>query len=50
MLVTRETKIIEANDRAVATYGYSHDELLGMTVRDIRAPETITDIPRQMQR
>ncbi len=31
--------IIEANERAIETYGYSIDELVSMNVKDIRAPE-----------
>lgn len=34
-------KIIEANERAVETYGYSNDELGLLHVKDIRAPEAI---------
>ena len=39
-----ETKrIVDANDAAVAQYGYSREELLGLTIWDIRPPE---EIPR----
>lgn len=34
-------KIIEANERAVETYGYSNDELTLLYVKDIRAPEAL---------
>ena len=44
-----EGNIVEANDRAIASYGYSRNELLRMSVRDIRAPETHHKIPGEMQ-
>src|SRR6185369_17623950 len=31
-------RIVEGNDRAVAVYGFTRDELQGMTVRDLRHP------------
>jgi PAS domain S-box-containing protein len=40
----RETlRFLEANHAAVAHYGYTHEEFLGMTLADIRPPE---DVPR----
>jgi len=33
-------KIFEVNERAVFTYGYSREEMLGMRLRDLRVPET----------
>jgi two-component system cell cycle sensor histidine kinase/response regulator CckA len=40
----RETlRFLEANHAAVAHYGYTHEEFLGMTIADIRPPE---DVPR----
>lgn len=32
--------IIEANTAAVTAYGYDHDMLLGLTINDLRAPES----------
>ena len=40
-------RILEANDRAVTTYGYSRDELLGMTVSELRHPSSKSDFARQ---
>jgi PAS domain S-box-containing protein len=40
LLVDREEKIIDFNEKAVSTYGYSSDELLQMNLRDLHAPET----------
>jgi PAS domain S-box-containing protein len=34
-----DLRILEANAAAVATYGYSRDELLALTLRDLRVPE-----------
>jgi PAS domain S-box-containing protein len=33
-------RILEVNDAAVRTYGYSHDEMRELTIADVRAPET----------
>ncbi len=33
-------KILHANQAAVLAYGYSHHELLGLHIHDLRAPET----------
>ncbi len=33
-------QILEANTAAVQTYGYSYSELIGMTIKDLRAPDT----------
>ena len=33
-------RFLEVNQAAVAHYGYTHDEFLGMTLADIRPPET----------
>lgn len=41
-------KILEANNTAVKTYQYSHDELLTKTIFDLRAPETHNQIILQM--
>jgi len=37
-------RIVEANDRAVSAYGYTREELLGLTVGDLRAPESPLDL------
>jgi diguanylate cyclase (GGDEF)-like protein/PAS domain S-box-containing protein len=34
-------RFLEVNDAAVASYGYSRDEFLAMTIRDIRPPEEV---------
>lgn len=39
IIEAESNNFIEANERAVETYGYSIDELTSMNVKDIRAPE-----------
>ena len=41
-------RILDANAAAVNTYGYDHKELLGLTVRELRAPETMGLTAAQM--
>lgn len=40
-------RILEANDRALTAYGYSREELLRMTIRDLRHPSSESDFERQ---
>lgn len=42
--------ILDANTAALRTYGYSRDELLAMSVVDLRTPETVSHIREQMDR
>jgi len=49
LLIDPDYAIVEANDRAVAAYGYTRDELLGLTVRDLCPAETKDDIALQMK-
>ena len=37
---------LEVNNAAIAKYGYSRDEFLSMTIKDIRPPE---DVPRLLE-
>lgn len=39
LLVDEQGGIVEANERAVATYGYSRDELVHKNMRELRIPE-----------
>jgi PAS domain S-box-containing protein len=41
-------RIVEANDAAVAAYGYSRTELLRLTIADLRDPATVAEIAGQM--
>jgi PAS domain S-box-containing protein len=42
----RTLAFLEVNTAAVCKYGYSREEFLGMTIRDIRPPE---DVPRLLE-
>ncbi len=42
--------IVAANQAAVAMYGYSHDELLALNIRDIDAPEDAASASDRIQR
>ncbi len=41
-------KIIEANKKATEAYGYSHEELIGLNIRDIRTPLAAEQIEKQL--
>ena len=49
LLMGRDGRIIEANEAAINAYGYTHDELLSMNIFDLREPETLEKISKQMQ-
>ncbi|MDB5222840.1 MAG: domain S-box protein [Chitinophagaceae bacterium] len=42
-------KILDVNEAAIASYGYSRDEFLNMTVMDMRPPEEIKNFTRYSQ-
>jgi PAS domain S-box-containing protein len=42
--------ILEANEAAVRVYGYTHAELLALTIADLRAPETRSELPAQLRK
>lgn len=46
--VKPDGKIIEANASAASYYGYTQDELLQLSIYDLRASETINQIPSQL--
>jgi PAS domain S-box-containing protein len=41
-------RILDANAAAVASYGYSLDELKSLSLFQLRAPHTLSDLPRRM--
>ena len=49
LLIDPEGRVVEANDAAVAAYGYGADELHGMHVRMLRAERTRADVERDWQ-
>jgi PAS domain S-box-containing protein len=48
LFVRPDGRIVEANDAAVAAYGYDRGELLGMTIFQLRDPSTSGLVPEQM--
>jgi PAS domain S-box-containing protein len=48
LLIRPEGNILDANERALAAYGYSREELLRLNIKDIRSPETRHDVAEQM--
>jgi PAS domain S-box-containing protein len=48
LFVRRDGRILEANRAAVEAYGHTREELLALTIRDIRAPETRDLTPQQL--
>jgi len=49
LLLDLEGRILEANERAVASYGYTPDELLRLNVKDLRSPEMRADFDVQVK-
>ena len=47
LLTDAAGKFVEVNDRAAASYGYTRDELLGLSIQDLRLPEERHLIPHQ---
>jgi two-component system, cell cycle sensor histidine kinase and response regulator CckA len=41
-------RIVDVNERAAEVLGYARDELIGMTVRELRDPETLSDFPARV--
>jgi PAS domain S-box-containing protein len=44
----RDGRLLDANAAAVQAYGYSRDELLSLTIRDLRASDTLSRTDDQM--
>lgn len=49
LLITLDGTIVSANDRAAGAYGYSREELVGMNIRHIRAPEKVKEVEGHMK-
>ena len=41
--------VIAANQAVALTYGYTAEELQGLSIRELRAPETLGDWPEQLE-
>lgn len=50
LLMDHEGQILDANDRAVSAYGYSREELLQKSVRDLRTPEALREFASEWSR
>jgi len=48
-LMTPDGTIVKANDRASEAYGYSDEEMTGIHISQIRAPETLASLRRQIE-
>jgi PAS domain S-box-containing protein len=46
ILVDNNLKIVEANDRAIEYYQYPREELIGMAIEKIRAPQALAQLYR----
>lgn len=49
LLSDDRSRVIEANDRALTCYGFSREELIGMPLLDLRAPESRGMFDQQWQ-
>lgn len=41
-------KIVDANEKALTTYGYSKDELLKLQIKNLRSPGSLSDFDKQI--
>jgi len=48
LLTDRNHHVIEVNDRALATYGYTREEMERLYIPDLRPPQTRGDFARQL--
>ncbi|MFH1025053.1 MAG: PAS domain S-box protein, partial [Nitrospirota bacterium] len=49
LLMDSDGNIVEANERAAEIYGYTHEELLQLNIRDIRSFETLSDMDQRIK-
>ncbi len=49
LLLDHDMKIVEANDRAIETYGYPRETVIGMNVAELRTPESVPLLAKQIQ-
>ena len=49
LLADRDHRVLEANEKACAAYGYAREELLGRTIPDFRPPEARKDFEATMR-
>lgn len=49
LLADKNFNIVEINQRALQVYGYSREEFIGLNIKDLRAPETFSDLEKQIE-
>jgi len=49
LLLDNDLNIVEANDRAIETYGYPRQRFIGMNVTELRTPESVPLLSKQLQ-
>lgn len=49
LLSTLDGQIMEANDKALSSYGYTREEILQLNLRDLRSAATVHDLPARLQ-
>lgn len=49
LIANHDLQILEANDRAVSSYGYGRDDLLKMSLKDLHPPETRSLLDEKLQ-
>jgi PAS domain S-box-containing protein len=49
LLIDKDLKIVEANDRALECYMYVRQEFIGMELAKLRAPETLPQLKEQLR-
>jgi two-component system, cell cycle sensor histidine kinase and response regulator CckA len=49
VLMKPDGVIVNVNERALESYGYSEQQMVGMNIRQIRAPETMKSLQRQIE-
>ena len=50
VLADQDLRIIDTNERAATAYGYSAEELIRLTLRDLQAPENKARLDRDIER
>lgn len=50
LIVSLDGFIVHANDRALEAYGYAREEMVGLSIRDLRADSTPPEVAAQMHR
>ena len=50
LLIGDDLRIVEANEPALTAYGYTREELLGLSIRELRAPQTLQEFDAQWEK